>query len=307
MDVLCLGLLVADVIAKPVEELPGRGRLELVDKIELHSGGGAVNVSNALGKLGVKTGIIGKVGEDGFGDFLIKILKSYGVDTRGIKRASTNTSSTMVLVSPDGERSFLHYLGANGELSLKDIDFALIKQSKILHIAYAFLLPSLDGLPMADLLKKAKEEGITTSLDVAWDPQNRWLDLIEPSLKYADVFLPSIEEAKMITQKDNPSEIADFFLSYGIKIVGLKMGKKGCYVKTQDQELSIPACAVKAVDTTGAGDSFIAGFLTGLVKDWNLEKCAKFANTVGASCVTAVGASAGIKTLGETLRFTGEE
>ena len=108
-DVICLGILVADAVARPVREIPAKGKLVLVDDLQLSSGGCATNTGNALGKLSIDTGIIGKVGQDGFGDFLINTISSFGVNTEGIKRdPSTNTSATLVMVDEDGERSFIH-------------------------------------------------------------------------------------------------------------------------------------------------------------------------------------------------------
>ncbi len=303
-DVVSLGIMVADAVAKPITQLPEKGKLSLVENMELHTGGNAVNTGIALAKLGIDTKIIGKVGMDGFGDFLISQMNKHGADTSAIVRTDkVNTSATMVMVSPDGERSFLHYLGANAELVEEDIDFEEIRGCKILHIGGFYLLPKFDGEPTARLLKRAKEEGIMTSLDPCWDSKGNWFRLIEPCLPYIDVFLPSIEEAKMIAGKEEPSEIAEFFLDYGIKIVGLKMGSQGCYLRTADKEYRIPVYKVKAVDSTGAGDSFVGGFLAGLVKGWDIEKTGYLASAVGAQCVTGIGASTGIGDWEATMEF----
>ncbi len=303
-EVICLGILVADVVGRPIRKIPERGKLALVDDIELHTGGCATNTGFSMAKLGIKVGIIGKTGADGFGDFLIREMERYGVDARGVVQDPTiHTSSTMVLVDEDGERSFLHYLGGNGQLVEEDIDTSLFEGAKILHIAGSLLIPKLDGEPTAHILKKAKEMGLTTSLDTAWDDTGRWMSALEPALEYLDVFLPSIEEAIMLTGREEPSDIADFLLNYGIKIVGLKMGERGCYIKTAREEYAIPIYKVEVVDATGAGDAFVAGFLTGLVEGWDLEKTGKFANAVGACCVTAMGATQGVKSFEETLRM----
>jgi sugar/nucleoside kinase (ribokinase family) len=304
MSVICVGILVADVIAKPVEKLPERGKLDLVDKIELHTGGCAVNTGIALSKIGIKTGIIGKVGNDGFGGFLIDTLKKNKIDVSGIvKDKNINTSATAVMVHPDGERSFIHYLGANSEFSEKDIDLNIVKKYKIIHVAGTFLMPKFDGEPTARIFKKAKKMGLITSLDTCWDSKNRWMKLLEPVLQYVDIFLPSIEEAKRLTEKETPEEIAKILMDYGVKTVGLKMGEKGCYIRTKDVQLSIPAFKINPVDATGAGDSFVAGFLTGIIKGWDLEKTGRFANAVGAMCALAIGASQGVKSLKETFKF----
>ena len=304
MDVLCLGILVADVVAKPIEEMPGKGKLELVDAMELHTGGCDSNTGYALNKLGISTGLMGKVGTDGFGDFVIDYIKGSGLDTRGIKRTSSvNTSATMVMVSADGERTFFHYLGANAELCYDDVDFDIVREAKILHIAGAFLMPKFDGKATAMVLKQAREWGIITSLDTAWDSKGNWMNVLEPCLSHLDIFMPSIEEARMITGKETPSEIAEFLLSYGIGTVALKMGERGSYIRTQDWEMSVPIYKIDSVDATGAGDAFAAGFLAGVSKNWDPREAVKLANAVGACCVTAMGATAGMKNMQETMAF----
>ncbi|MCD6165589.1 carbohydrate kinase family protein [bacterium] len=304
VEVWCVGILVADVIAKPVGKFPERGKLELVEEMELHAGGCALNTGLALAKLGVRVGVIGKVGNDGFGDFLIKQLQQGGVISTGIRRdQTTKTSATMVLVDEEGERSFVHYLGANAKFTLNDIDFDLLKEGKIFHVAGAFLLSGFDGGPMAQALRQAKQLGLITSLDTAWDSQGRWLRLIEPVLPHIDVFIPSFEEAKRISGKQTPEKVADFFLDYGIKIVALKMGEEGAFVKNRQEAYQIPVYPVPVVDATGAGDAFVAGFLFGMLRDWDLKTIGQFANAVGACCVTTMGATAGIKSMQETLQM----
>jgi sugar/nucleoside kinase (ribokinase family) len=304
MDVMCVGLLVADVVAKPIDSMPERGQLKLIDTLGLHTGGCASNTAVGLAKLGIKTGLIGKVGNDGFGDFIIKKMKECNIDVRGIKRGkSASTSFTFVMVSSDAERSFFHYLGANAQLSMKDIDFSLIKKAKILHVAGHNLMSKFDGRPAADVLRKAQKSEITTCLDTAWDSTNMWLKKIAPCLPYVDYFLPSMEEARKIAQRDSPREVAEFFISKGVKTVGLKMGVRGCFIKTSDEEMEIPAFNVNPVDATGAGDAFVAGFLAGLVRKASLKECGLLGNAAGACCVLAMGTTAGIRSYPQTMKF----
>ena len=304
MQVACLGILVADVVARPVRDLPARGRLTLVDQMELHTGGCATNTGMSLAKLGVATSVLGAVGTDGFGDFVISRLERTGADARGVRRIDdVNTSATMVMVEPDGERRFLHYLGANARLSEGDVDFGVIGESGILHIAGALVMPGIDGDPMARILRRAKEAGLTTTFDTVWDATGRWMELVEPCLPYVDVMLPSLSEARMIAGRQAPEDVAEVFMSYGVKVVGLKMGEDGAYVRDAEREIYIPPYIVEAVDATGAGDAYVGGFLTGMVYGWDLLKTARFASAVGAMCVTAVGATTGIRSLEETIAF----
>jgi sugar/nucleoside kinase (ribokinase family) len=303
-DVVCVGILVADVVGKPVDSLPVRGKLQLAEQMELHTGGCAVNTAVALAKIGVSTAGIGKVGEDGFGDFMVSALAGQGIETSGVARTSlANTSATMVMVHSDGERSFIHYLGANAEFRDDDVDFTLVKQSRVAHIGGSFLMPAFDGAPTADLLRRARAAGVTTSLDTAWDSRGGWMQVLAPCLPHLDYFIPSIEEARMITGEKTPESIASSLIDRGVGTVGLKMGADGCFVQNREITLRIAPHPVPVVDALGAGDSFAAGFLTGIVKGWDLEKTARFANAVGALSVTALGASTGIRTLEETLSF----
>ncbi len=294
-DVTCLGILVADVVGKPVDVMPDRGKLTLVERMELHGGGCAHSTGVGLAKIGINTAVIGKVGRDGFGDFMVGSLTKNGVDCSGVVQdAEVATSATMVMVHADGERSFIHYLGANAALTEDDIDFELVRKSKILHVAGAFLMPAMDGEPTARVLKRAKEMGVITSLDTAWDSRGNWMKLLEPCLQYVDYAVPSIEEARMVTRQHSPEDVARVLLDKGVKTVALKMGTDGCYIRNADVALRIPIYKVDAIDALGAGDAFAAGFLTGLVNGWSMEQAGKFANATGAFCVTALGATTGI-------------
>ncbi|HZP80637.1 MAG TPA: sugar kinase, partial [Chthonomonadaceae bacterium] len=271
-DVTCVGILVADVVGKPIDALPGRGKLALVERMELHSGGCAANTGIGLAKLGVETAIIGKVGEDGFGDFLVQRFEKFGIEAGGVVRdKETATSATMVLGHSDGERSFLHYLGANATLALEDIDFERVRRSKILHIAGALVMPKLDGEPTSALLKRAKEAGVITAFDTVYDARGLWMQKVGPCLPYVDYMLPSFEEARMLAGgRDDPAEIAKFLLDAGAKVVGLKLGERGSYIAAQDgTAFHVPILPVQAIDALGAGDAYVAGFLAGVVKGWN--------------------------------------
>jgi len=306
-DVACLGIMVADVVARPVTGLPARGQLATVERIELHTGGCAVNTGIALAKLGHSVAVLGKVGRDGFGDFVCKVLADYGIDTAGVARdSSVNTSATMVMVDPEGERTFLHYLGANAALSADDVDLDVVRQARILHVAGSFLMPTFDGQQTAEILGAARELGVKTSLDTAWDSTGRWFSIIEPALPHIDYFVPSFEEAAHIACRKDPDDVADFFLEYGMEIVVLKMGGQGCFVKSAREAIRLPAYPVQVVDATGAGDCFAAGFLAGLSLGWDLERTAELANAAGAACVTAMGATTGVRSLQETLAIVGE-
>lgn len=308
-DVACIGILVADVIAKPVDNIPKKGLLGLIDNITLHSGGCAMSASIDMSKIGLKTALLGKIGNDSFGAFLKNTLIHHNVNIEGLAIDSENqTSASVVLSDSSGERTFLHCIGANGTFCKDDINWDVIKDSKVVFVAGTMLMDTFDGEHCASVLKKCKQMGKITVLDTAWDSKGRWMDVLEPCMPYIDVFLPSIEEATELSGKIDPNEIADVFFEKGVKQIAIKMGSNGCYLRESKETdgITVPPYKVKAVDTTGAGDSFCAGFITGLVKGMSFEDCGRFANAVGAHCVSAMGATTGIKNMAEILKFMEE-
>lgn len=306
IDIVCVGVIVADAIAKPVKIIPSKGKLELVDTLSLYTGGCAASAAIDMAKIGINAAIIGKIGNDGFGNFMKNAFIDNGVITDGlIVNASGSTSASLVIVTDDGERSFIHCQGENATLVESDIDYSIVAKSKLVFVAGIMLMAKFDGDECAKFLKKCKEMGKITALDTAWDSTGRWMKVMTSSLPYLDYFLPSYEEAVELSGKTDPEEIADVFLSMGPRIVVIKLGKDGCLIKTKDGEkYSIPTYSrIKAVDTTGAGDSFCAGFLTAVVEGKSLFDCGKFGNAVGTHCVMAKGASTGIKSESEILQF----
>jgi len=305
-DIICVGILVADVLGKPVDRFPEKGKLGLVEKMSLQIGGCAANVAIDLAKLGLETTIIGKIGDDNFGKFLVEALNSEKVDISGLKiDKNVSTSASMVMISGDGERSILHSFGANAKFGFDDINPEVVKRAKIMLIAGTFLMPDFDGEGTRKLLKLAKENGVLCCMDTAWDSKGQWLNKIESSMKYLDWFMPSYDESCEMSGKTKPAEIAQFFQERGVKNVIIKLGGEGCFVKQEKEDgFTIEAFTkVKAIDTSGAGDSFCAGFLAGLSKGWDIPTSAKFANAVGAHCIMEIGTTTGIKTIDETLEF----
>lgn len=303
--IVCLGIMVADVVGRPLRAVPDPGRLVLVDEMSLHTGGCAVNAAGALARLDLPAEVVGKVGDDPFGEFLIRALERRGVGTRGVSRDSdAGTSASMVMVDPDGERRFVHYIGANARLTLDDVDPTIVEGASILHVAGSLVLPGIDGEPTAQLLQQARDAGVITFLDTVWDDTGRWMELLEPCLPHVDYFVPSLAEARALTGEDDPEAVARALIDHGVGVVGLKMGADGCLVLNQDGDLlRVPAFEVEAVDATGAGDAFAAGFIAGIWLEYSLEETARLANAVGALCVTGVGALGGVRSLEETQAF----
>lgn len=304
--VVCLGILVADVLARPVDaDVVPWGELGLVEEVSLRGGGCALNTASALVRLGSRASVVGKVGTDPFGDFLLTLLDTRGVDGRGVVRDPTvPTSATVALVSADGERTFLHTPGANARLRAEELDPAILYGGRCLHVAGALVMEDLDGEPFAAILAEARRRGLTTSLDTVFDASGRWAR-VEPSLPHLDLAMPGLEEARAIAGEREPERVAAWFRARGVGNVALKMGRQGCYVAGDEFEGLVAAPSVRSIDGTGAGDAFAAGLLHGRLAGWPLEEAARFGCAAGALATTAVGAFEGVGGLAETLALAG--
>lgn len=309
-DVACVGILTADCIAKTVDKIPEPGKLGLIDSLKLYTGGCAQNAAIDLAKLGAKVAIVGMVGNDGFGTYMAGELEKNGVNTDGLKvSGDVGSSASVVLINSDGERSFIHTTGANAVFSENDVDMEVIGKSNIVFIAGTMLMPRFDGEECASVLKKCREMGKVTVLDCAWDDTGRWMDVLAPCMPYIDYFIPSIDEAEMLSGCTEVEEMANCFFDRGAKHVVIKLGKDGCYVREsrESKGVVLPTYGkIKPVDTTGAGDSFCSGFLYGLSKGMDMEASALLGNAVGTHCIMEIGASTGIKPYEEIKKFMEE-
>lgn len=307
--VASVGILVADVMA-PIGVMPKRGELARVDSVTAHNGGNAMTAALNLGRMGVEAKMIGKVGDDLFGKFLIERLVSGDVSAEGVKVDPVVQTSVSVVLLDGGERSFLHCVGANATFSIEDIDFSVIEGVDLVFVTGSFLMDRFDGEETREFLKRCKKMGKTTFLDVCFDAKGRWGELIDPALPYVDFFMPSIDEAREIAKCDGtPDEIADVFIKKGAKNVVIKLGSKGSYLRTQGAdkgEIYPPKKVDKVVDTTGAGDSFCSGFIAAYARGYEPSECIKIANATGALCVGAMGATTGILGFEETKKFMEE-
>ncbi len=304
--ILCCGSVTVDILVKPVDTLPEPGVLRSVESVTTSVGGCATNCGIDLGKLGVPVAVSCRIGEDFYGDFIKSELLKNNVDISGVVTKSTSpTTLSIVCVRSYGERSFLYNPASGADYCYNDINWETVKDCDIVFYTGAMLLSSFDGDDCAKFLKECRKMGKYTVLDTAWDFDNIWLPKLEPVFDGLDLFMPSYDEAVKLSGKTEPDDIAEFFINKGVKNVIIKLGSKGAYLKPENENSQIypTYTSVKPVDTTGAGDSFCAGFLTGLSLGWDFDKSVKFANAVGTHCIMGVGASAGIVSIEETLKF----
>jgi sugar/nucleoside kinase (ribokinase family) len=304
VDAVTIGVVCADVMARPVDALPPRGSLALIPGLEIHLGGLAGVTATVLCQLGAKAAFIGRLGQDGFGDYILDAMQSNGVDVGYVHRVPDHGSSaTVVLISDNGERTFLHHLGANVLTSPDDVDFDFVRQAKVLHWGGPSITPGLDGAPIGRVFEQARALGVKTSMDTCFDGKDIWFPHIEHALPHLDIAMSSVEEARHYTGKHTPEEIADFYCSFGVETVMIKLGADGMYVKNAREAHHIPAHVVSVVDTTGAGDAACAGFLYGYINGWDLLRCGRLANAVGGLTVQRMGGAEAIHSLSQALSF----
>ncbi|MDQ1471063.1 MAG: hypothetical protein QOJ99_2543 [Bryobacterales bacterium] len=293
--ILCSGSLVYDTLVRPVED-PSWGTTTFVETIEYHPGGNGANTSMALAILGTPVRLLGAVGNDAPGDFVLTRLTEAGVDTTGVCRSTAPTASSIVIVNGAGDRKFLHHLGASQQAFADppQFDSASIQGLTHYHLASLFVLPKLR--PQApELLKRARAAGLTTSLDINWDPEGRWMRDLAPCLPHLDILFINEDESRMCTGTADPREAARILLSTGLGTAVLKLGNKGCAIYSGDREYLCLAFRVEVQDTTGAGDCFAAGFLAANLRNAPLTEAGMFANAVAALSVQNLGAVVGLK------------
>ena len=276
-----------------------------INSFEISAGGDALNVAINTAKLGVRSAVAGRIGKDFMGDFLLHAAEACGVDTRGVIACDgMRTSSSMILVDDTGERHCVYYGKANDTFCFEDVDWAFAKDARIMHLGSAMLLKCMDGDGIERLFQRAQDYGILCSLDVTNDTDNKWLEKIEKALYFTDVFLPSYEEACRITGLTDVYEMKAFFKKYNLKMLAVKLGAAGCFVTDYRNDFEIDTFSdVPVVDTTGAGDAFVSGFLTALSKGCTPYACGVFGNAVASMSVSETGSTAGVKSYEETVAF----
>jgi sugar/nucleoside kinase (ribokinase family) len=307
MDAALFGLIVADIIGEPVHlrNPPPPGGLVLVRSITLTTGGNVCNTGVAMAKLGMKVAAAGLVGEDVLGVAVVDRLKHAGLDTSAVfATSSAQTSATMVAVEPGGERVFFHTAGATTLLDAAAFRkcFATFAQCKWVQVGYFGLLPALTpDLPALLQELRALAPQTKIALDTVNPTGTR--ETLEPILPYLDLFAPSRTEAAALTGETDPAKmVASFRKRMKTGLIGIKLDAEGCYLDDGRRAVFVPSYKIEVVDTTGAGDTWFGGMLTGLCKGMDLEQSGRFANRSAADCCTALGASTGVRSFEDTMR-----
>lgn len=292
--VSCLGGALADLIISQVNNYP-QAKINtsiFVDNLAYSAGGGAVNSALALAKLGLKAAVFSRVGSDIFGEMIKSTLSDNSVDIKNIVTSATQHTSTVIVgVHQDTDRSFISYHGALSEYSLTDFKVNQLLDSNFLLCSDFFNLPKIDGYPLAELLAAARQRKVTTLLDATWGVLGLRRDLLEIVLPHLDYFLPSVDECRILYPNRTDDQLLDYFLSRGCKAVVIKRGRDGVIAADGSgrHQLDALKSAAEIVDSTGAGDNFNAGFLYGLQQNYNFFDCLKVGSVVAGHSILATG------------------
>jgi sugar/nucleoside kinase (ribokinase family) len=329
------------------------GALVAIGPAIFSTGGPVSNIGLALYKLGIPTRLVARVGDDPFGGVVRTLVERFDPALAGglVVVPGETTSYTVVISPPGRDRFFLHCPGANDSFCADDIDLDLVKQASLFHFGYPPIMRRMyldGGSELVEVFRRAKSTGVTTSLDmVALDPlsesgQADWASILRATLPYVDVFMPSFEETLYalhrvefdrlsnaapggnllaLAEPELLARISGELIDMGVKIVGLKLGDRGLYLRTAgqaalagmgraapcdtaawaNQELWAPCFKVNVVGTTGSGDATIAGFLSALLHEFSPRKALTAAVAVGACNVEAADALSGLRSWENTL------
>ncbi|MGA9351076.1 MAG: carbohydrate kinase family protein [Anaerolineae bacterium] len=359
IEAIVAGHLCLDIIPRFVADLGSElaaylapGRLTEVGLATFSTGGAVSNTGINLHRLGIRTRLMGKVGDDLLGQTIMDIVGSYSPDlAQGMVVVPGEASSYTLVIEPPGiDRLFLHYPGTNHTFGAEDIRYDLVAEARLFHFGYPPLMTRMyadGGRELAEMCQRVKETGVTTSLDLAMPDsagpsgQADWQLILTHTLPYVDLFLPSVEELLFMLRRDRFDQLtaqvgaanvlgalaveeivslADEALAMGAKIVLLKMGMRGVYLRTAttlsepgrgaptdltawaNRQLWAPCFQPNVVlSTVGTGDAAIAGFLAAVLRDASPSLALNVAVATGACCVEVAGALGGIRGWEETL------
>jgi sugar/nucleoside kinase (ribokinase family) len=297
-DVICIGAAIVDIPLQPVNRSIFDVASYPIDRIAMSIGGDAINEATIISRLGHKTALLSKIGDDIAGQFILDNCKKNNIQIDDLKiDKNTDTSINVGLVTDDGERTFVtNRNGSLWKLSLDDIDLKEVGNTRVLSLASIFNSPLLDGKALETIFKEAKKYDVVICADVVHPRLNETLDDISDALGYIDYFFPNYEEASLLTGETDLDKIADKFLDCGVKNVIIKTGKDGCFIKNKEKAFTVPAVqGIKAIDTIGAGDNFASGFISAVLEGKGLYDCARFANATASISVQSVGATTGVQ------------
>lgn len=295
-DVVVVGELNVDIILNTIDGFPEMGKEILAAGMIVTLGSSSAIFASNLSTLGSKVGFIGKIGCDNFSNTVMHSLNSKNIDTSQIIKSPTENTGATIVLNYDQDRAMVTYPGAMAELALDEIDFDFVAQYKHLHLSSPFLQPKLKA-DIVRLFRRAKEMGLTTSLDPQWDPSEKWEMHLDELLHYVDVFLPNIKEIMALTGTSKLEDALARVKPFG-KCTVVKNGENGVVCQIADELIIQPAFLNnQVVDCIGAGDSFNSGFISKYIQKAPISECLEFGALTGAINTTMAGGTAAFESI----------
>ena len=286
--VLVVGELNVDIILNQIAGFPEVGKEIIADQLTITLGSSSAIFASNLCSLDCEVGFVGKIGKDDNGKLVRSALESTGVNTSELIETADHQTGITVVMNYGMDRANVTYPGAMNHLSATEIEDTTLKNYNHLHVSSVFLQPELKK-GLVGLFQRAKDLGLSTSIDPQWDPSENWdMDLRE-ILPLTDVFLPNVKEFQWMT-KTNSLEEGFEYVKHHANIIVVKDGERGAHMWHQGNVVTKPAFLnANVADCIGAGDSFDAGFICQYIKSKELDECLTFGNITGALNTTAHG------------------
>ena len=302
-SLLVFGDLNVDVIGR-VDAWPVPGGEGLCPQLELNCGGVGANCALAIAPWGIQVRLLGCVGRDRFGDLLLDTLRRTGLDVRWVQRCARSLTGLLYInVTPDGQRTFFGSRGANQFMDPTQVPASSMVSCTAAHlVGYSFLNPGPEKMAR-QILRHFHSHGKWVSLDVGMEPCKRIREKILRLLPQVDLLFVSSEEGAVLTGENNARKAFAQLQRAGAKEIVMKLGKRGCLISEGEVPREIPSFAVRAVDSTGAGDAFTAVFLQARLRGWPAVEAALAANAAGAAAACRVGAGTALSDVAGTLRL----
>lgn len=287
-DILAIGELNVDLILNDIQQHPELGKEIIARSLEVILGSSTAIFASNISIMGASVAFLGKIGKDAFADTVLNSLRDKGVNTDFILQTAEFKTGASIALNYDQDRYMVTYPGAMEHLTIDDISNQALEKAAHLHFSSPFLQPGIRN-DLATLFQRAKDLGLSTSLDTQWDPQEKWDLDIKAILPFVDVFLPNAGELMAMTGVNDITSAAEKFIDLCETLV-VKCGEDGAMLFSENQKiLGKPFSNDQVVDAIGAGDSFNAGFIFKYVRDQPLNECLEFANLMGALNTTGVG------------------
>ncbi|MEV6033794.1 carbohydrate kinase family protein [Nonomuraea sp. NPDC052116] len=305
MTVATVGVHIVDILARPIDHIPEGQDTVLVEQIRLTAAGAAAGTAVDLVKLGNPVITMGAAGDDELGDFLVAVLAKRGVDvSRLVRRAGEQTAASILPIRPDGGRPSFHVPGANLGVTYADLDPDVLRGVRAIHLGGMDVTFGLGDPAFFALLDEVRASGTVITMDLLSEMPDL-LGMARAFLPHVDYVLPNESQALLMTGASDVGEAARALLADGPRGVLVTLGAAGSLVVTAEGAETVPALKVDVSDTTGCGDAYCAGFLTGLLHGQDVLTAARWGTAAAARVATGLGSDAGLIDLDSTLRTLG--